>query len=281
MARDTNRSGRSSRRGRSSAPVEANASPAGGVDDLARFVGPAGVSEERISETTATARAVSDAQAGEGTPPPVPTPAPLDSPAELNVASAAAALAAERDRWRARTRRVVDIARSRPTPLQGIRDAFWTWELVVLSGQPRISYVGRAIFRRTEGTASGIGYIGIFTAINEANSSLLPETVRLALPIAEHGSTASDPDEKTTQQRKATSTLSKNLNCRIEVLTRRSLQYAVVLQTSRGKHYRLTPSGEQVFNNWPNWHAPDAIPVESAGETDAEEADAGPAPPTD
>ena len=168
----------------------------------------------------------------------------------------------------------MEVARSRPTRLQGIRDAFWTWELVVLAGPPRISYVGRAIFRRTERTTSGIGYVGIFTAINEANSSLLPETVRLALPIAEHGSTASDPVERRTQATRATSTITKNLGPRIDVLTSRSLQYAVVLQTRRGKHYRLTPSGEQVFNNWPNWHAPDAIPS-GADESTPDEADGG------
>lgn len=268
MARDTNRSGRSSRRGRSSAPAEANASPAGGVD-LAGVLREAGVAEERIPETIATIRAMSDAQAGEGTAPAVPTPAPPDSPVEMNVATVADAIAHESQRWRARTRSVVRVARL--SRVQGHRDTLWAIEPDLLPS-PRVSFVGRAIHKGTSGSQRAIAYEAIYLNISAENDQLLtPAMRRSVMTLSQRlveGQTTPD------QNNSAVTVLIRPLRRRTAVLVR-ALQYAEERKQGKDRVYNLTPIGQQVFNNWPDWHAPDAIPGGGADEADAGEAPSG------
>lgn len=242
-----------SRRSRREAQTAGDAPP--GEVDLAEVLRREGIVEERIPEAISLIRAMSDAQAGEDTPPAVPMPPPVESAEERRVAIAADAVLAETERWRVRTRRV--IATARATTTQGRRDSLWALELPVLPRLPRISYVGRGVHQRSQGSSSGATYIDVFEAINDANSSLLPESVCQAMRIVREGSTAIDPKENRRQEKSATSTLRKNLDPRIAVLIN-PMRYATTRQGRISMEYRLTQVGNAVFNGWPDWHAPDA-----------------------
>lgn len=279
MARDTNRSGRSSRRGRSSAPAEANASPAGGVD-LAGVLRGAGVAEERIPETIATIRALSDAQAGEGTPPPVPTPAPLDSFGEMTIASAASDFSADREWYRELTSTA--LAAGKTAILDARRDGLWAMEWKVLRQKvPRASFVGRAIRSTTRRHTSRTGYIQIYETIKVANDRLLSESLRNALQIIRDGPTAETQDQRRKQSTDASSLIRKNLDVRLSLLAD-DLHYVEAERGTQGKQYKLTPRGRRVFDGWPKWDTADAMPGVGAGESaPEEEADAGTSPSSD
>jgi hypothetical protein len=269
---------RSRRRRGSIAPTGVNASQAGGVD-LAGVLREAGIAEERIPETIATIRAISDAQAGEGTPPPAPTPAPLDSPGEMNVATAGDAVVAEANRWRQRTRAAISAGRA--STLHAHQDHLWTWEWNALRGKrPRISFVGRAIHANTQRPGCVADYITIFETIDHENRDLLPDSLQRAIDVVLRGPSGQTTNERRNEKKSATSALRKNLDHRLEWLTG-WLRYVTAQKGCHKTDYRLTRLGSQVFNNWPDWHAPDAIPVNNAGETDAEGADAGEEPSGD
>ena len=278
MARDTNRSGRSSRSGGRVATTAVNLSQAGGVD-LAAVAQHGAVDAMQIQLTDEVARPMSDAQAGEGTPPPVPTPAPLASSAEMNVAAAADDLLAERDRYRGLAEAA--LATAKKSILDTQRDWLWATEWKILRGNlPRASFVGHAIRWETRSRKARKGYIQIYETINLANDRLLSETLRSAMRIIRDGPTGESPSQRRKQSTFASSCVRKNMNTRLSLLAD-VLHYVEPEQSGLGEEYRLTPRGRRVFNGWPPWDAPDAIPGGGAGETAAEEADADDAPSGD
>ena len=259
-------------RRRSSASDETTTSEDRGTD-LAEVVRENGVSEAGITSADAMIGVLSDSQAGESAPPPVPMPPPVETAEERRVATAADAVIAERGRWQARARRL--IAAGRAYRHQGMRDSLWAMELHVLRGRPRISYVGRAIREKTKESQAGATYIDIFDTINSENSSLLSDTLCRAVRIAVSGSTATDPDERRREEKSATSTLRKNLDKRIGPLT--NWRYVTRGQSRSSATYLLTSLGKKIFDEWPNWHARDAIPnPEDAPPTDEPDASTEP-----
>jgi hypothetical protein len=229
---------------------------AAGDVDLAEVLRREGISEGRIPEAISLLRDMSDAQSGEATPPSEPIQPPVDSVGELSVATAADAILAEVERGRARARRA--IAAGRADQLRGHQETLWAMEPRVLRGPPRISYVGRAIHVQSTDRKEGARYLAIFETINAANPLLLPESIRMALPIALQGSPATEPTEKRKQEKTATSSLLNNLDGRVDFLTNR-ISYASSERDKHGTLYRLTRLGSRVFDGWPNWHAADAV----------------------
>jgi hypothetical protein len=229
---------------------------AAGDVDLAEVLRREGISEGRIPEAISLLRGMSDAQSGEATPPSEPIQPPEDSVGELSVATAADAILAEVERGRVRARRA--IAAGRSDQLRGHRETLWAMEPRVLRGPPRFSYVGRAIHVQSVGRKEGARYLDIFETINAANPALLPESVRMALPIALTGSPATEPTEKRKQEKTATSSLLRNLDGRVDFLINR-IHYATSERDTHGTLYKLTRLGIRVFNGWPNWRSADAV----------------------
>lgn len=268
---------RSRRRRGSIAPTGVNVSQAGGVD-LAGVLREAGVAEERIPETIATIRAISDAQAGEGTPPPAPTPAPLNSRGEMNVATTGDAVVAEANRGRRRTRAAINAGRA--STLHARQDGLWAMEWDLLRGKPpRISFVGRSIHVNTQRPGCVADYITIFETINHENRDLLPDSLQRAIDVIQNGATGGTELERRRNRTSATSALRKNLDHRVAWLIR-ALRYATAQESDTKTNYRLTRLGSQVFSNWPRWDSPDANPTPDTEEMTAEEPNGGASPST-
>jgi hypothetical protein len=197
----------------------------------------------------------------------------------MTVAAAADDSLADREWYRGLTETA--LATAKRGILDAHRDGLWAMEWKVLRrGLPRASFVGRAIRLTTRRRAASMDYIQIYDTINGANDRLLSETLRNAMRTIRDGPTGETPAQRRKQSTGASSAIRKNMNVRLSLLAD-DLHYVEVEQGTLGEQYRLTRRGRRVFDGWPPWDKADAIPAEAAGETDAEEADAGPAPTTD
>jgi len=225
--------------------------------DLAGVLREYGVNPSRIPEAIVAIRAVSDAQSGDGPPPPTPTPAPIDSVAELNAVTAGSHVVSENERIGTQMR--PGATNHTSTDPRECQSMLWAIECEVIRGLPRTSFVGRAIQIRTNGRTAGTPYVDIYETINGANDQLLPETIRQALRVTLNIAEGETKEERRRRSTAASSALRKNLDPRIRVLADK-LGYVEVIQDDRAEKYRLTVFAQQVFNGWPPWHEPDAIP---------------------
>jgi hypothetical protein len=247
----------------------------GGGDgaDLSELLRQYGVDESRISEAVADIRALSDAQAGEGPPPTAPAPAPIDSTAELNVVTAGGNVVSENERIGTQTRPGATDQTS--TDLRECQSMLLAIECEVIPGLPRTSFVGRAIHIRTNGRTAGTSCVEIYETINGANDQLLPEPLRRAIRVTRDGSEGETKEERRKRSKAASSALINNLKPRIRFLADR-LRYVDAFRGDQSMEYRLTTFAQQLFNGWPAWRQPDAIPTAGA-EPAPEEPASGPA----
>jgi hypothetical protein len=229
----------------------------GGVD-LADVLRREGVDEQRIPDVLAIIRSLSDAQADENSAPSAPTPTPLDSTAGLTVAASADALVEERERWRARTRQAIHSGLA--SDMSGRQNTLWVLEPRVLRGPPRASFVGRALHVRSVGSRRSVSCEGVCDAIYGNNPLLLSNTLRQAVEITRNGPIGATQPERRRQATGASSAIKKRTTERVELLATELLRYAESLEAEKGEEHRLTRVGRRVFDNWPNWHHPDANP---------------------
>jgi len=239
--------------------------------DLAEVLRREGIVEERIPAVVSLIRAMSDAQAGESVPPPVPIPPPVESDEESRVATAAATVISEGDSTADQARTAT--AGVEPTALQGIRDQLWAWEPRFFRDSPRASFVGRAIHVRASGRHAP-NSSEIYDAIFTANDSLLSQALQSAVETQRQRVTESRME--TGRNNAASSKITKNIGRRIKLLAE-ELGYVEVRKTRIESRYLLIGLGQQVFDEWPNWHARDAIPnPEDAPPTDEPDASTEP-----
>jgi hypothetical protein len=244
----------------------------GQAADLAELVRENDVDPGGTTEVVVSTRVLSDAQSGNGTPPAAPTPAPVDSTAEVNVATAAEAMAAEVERWRERTKAVIRTGRAEA--IRGRQDSLWALEPKHLKKPPRLSFFGRAIRERTADTTATTVARAIFNKINEQNPQLLSAAILSALQVSVMATEGAGASRRRAQT-DASATIAKEAKKRADLLQNK-LGYAEVLGRSGDYSFRLTRLGRQVFNEWPRWREPDAIP-DDGDEPAPEEPTGGPA----
>jgi hypothetical protein len=254
-------------------PAHVSSTPATGREgqaaDLAEVVRENDVDPGGTTEVVVSARMLSDAQSGDGPPPPAPAPAPIDSPAELNVTAAGEALVAEVERWRERAEAAIRSGRA--DAVRGRRDSLWALEPAHFKDSPRASFVGRAIYDRSDGRNRKIGQTSLYVAIYQANRRLLPAAIQRAVETLENRVIEGANTAK--ENNKASGQVIRHVARRLLLLQLPHLHYVESRQGRSHLEFRLTPRGRRVFNEWPDWHKPDANPY--AGDEPVPEEPAG------
>lgn len=188
-------------------------------------------------------------------PSPTQVSCPPGSPEEDDRAKIARAVSADLKQSRERTKKVISLGRA--NKINGMRETLWQLELNLLRGLPRVSYVGRAIHENTAPKAPGVSnscnYAAVFNTISKNNAALLSADLQEKLKILRDGSAAKEPRDKRSDEKSATSALTKNLGRRVEVLIS-DLKFAEKQKSRAAETYTLTDKGRKVFDNWPDWH---------------------------
>lgn len=139
------------------------------------------------------------------------------------------------------------IRAAKATRLNGQRDMFWKLEVRFVRDLPRASHVGRALFETgAKREQNAVGYVSVYSHLNERTPPPLPETVRSAT------ATLVNPASRRDQCKPASSTVTKSMDARSHVLSA-FLQAVQMKKVRAASHYWLTPLGCKLFNGWPEW----------------------------